>query len=549
MGCNSSSSNDELPPDHLAKVMTKPALVNEQPIKDLLLSPDFEKDSNKIEGVYKMEVPPEITDVCKTIEDLGGRGMLVGGSVRDMIINQERRTDMKPKDFDVEVYGFTLEELDKILVEKFGRDKVNFGVGAAFGIIKVYVPGITEPLDFSVPREDNKTGVGHKGFTIAQNPKMTLVQAAKRRDITINSTCYDPLTKCLYDPYGGVEDIKSQTIRMTDEKTFIEDPLRVLRVAQFASRLNFRVDKKTLDVCALLVQNQELEILYPVANSKKDESKERIGLSVERVREEFEKLILKGIRPSVGLEILRKIGYVEKYMPELNALIGVQQEHEWHPEGDVWTHTLQVADAAAKVATREKLNDEQKLVLVYSAICHDLGKPPTTKFEDGRIRSRGHEEAGVEPSRNLLNRFYNDMNGKKGLAEITKQVLPLVAEHLKPKQYWLNATKKVDDSPESEDTDEKLVDPPKALKRLAKRLAEGKARKNSYPDGGGTNLYMLALLAEADQEGRNPKENKSLEREEVEELEEWQSWFLEIAKELKIADKPLPNYFKGEEVM
>ena len=186
---------------------------------------------------------------------------------------------------------------------------------------------------------------------------------------------------------------------------------------------------------------------------------------------------------------------------------------------------------------------------MYSAICHDLGKPPTTKFEDGRIRSRGHEEAGVEPSRNLLNRFYNDMNGKKGLAEITKQVLPLVAEHLKPKQYWLNATKKVDDSPESEDTDEKLVDPPKALKRLAKRLAEGKARKNSYPDGGGTNLYMLALLAEADQEGRNPKENKSLEREEVEELEEWQSWFLEIAKELKIADKPLPNYFKGEEVM
>ncbi len=326
--------------------------------------------------------------------------LLVGGFVRDVLLGKH------PKDADVEVYGVSPERLETLLGELFGT--VNT-VGKAFGILKVPV-GEGLELDVSIPRRESKAGRGHTGFKTESDPSLTIQEAAARRDFSLNALAMDAHTGVIFDPHGGVEDIERKRLRATDSERFQDDPLRVLRGVQFAARLGFTVEPSTMELMRTMVERGDLD-----------------ELSKERVTEEWKKLLLKAERPSVGLALMRDLGILEKYAPEVAALEGVPQEAEWHPEGDVWIHTNMVVDAAAAIL-HERFADrpeEERLSLMVGALCHDFGKPATTREEDGRLRSKGHEDAGVEPARAFLARF--TFGGA-----VERAAVAIARDHLKP---------------------------------------------------------------------------------------------------------------------
>lgn len=330
----------------------------------------------------------------------GGRPVAMGGSVRDHLLGQE------PKDIDVEVYGLPLDVLERAL-----QPFEVHAVGRAFGVLKVgvVVGDQKETFDVALPRRESKSGRGHKGFVVESDPHMDPRHAAARRDFTVNAIGVDLRTGDWVDPWQGVLDLRAGVLRHVSP-AFDEDPLRVLRAAQFAARFSFAVADETLARCRAL--RDELSTL-----------------PVERVWGEMEKLALKGVWPSLGLQVLRAAGALEALFPELVALIGCPQEPEWHPEGDVWIHTLMVTDEAARLARDEALPPPERLRLVLGALCHDLGKPATTKLADGRVRSRDHEAQGEPPTRTFLARI----GAPKDLVE---DIVALVRDHLKPFQLW-----------------------------------------------------------------------------------------------------------------
>ncbi len=323
--------------------------------------------------------------ICRAVAGAGGRAFLVGGSVRDALL------DEPVKDLDIEVFGIEPDVLRALLGERFELDLV----GQSFGVLKIRHLDI----DVSIPRRESKHGLGHKGFEIHSDASLTVPEAAERRDFTINAMAWDPLANELIDPADGRRDLEQRILRHVSGK-FSEDPLRVLRGMQFAARFELEPAPETLELCRRI---------------------EPEGLARERILDEWKKLILSGKKISSGLNLLRDCGWI-RYYPELEALIDCPQEPEWHPEGDVWIHTLHVMDAFAG----ERLGDDwEDLVVGLGCLCHDLGKPATTTFEDGRIRSKGHEEAGEEPTRTFLDRMSNQQR-------LVDQVVPLVREHLKP---------------------------------------------------------------------------------------------------------------------
>lgn len=365
------------------------------------------------------------------IQAAGGRCYAVGGCVRDQLL------ELACKDLDVEVFGLSGSELVSIL-EPFGR--VN-EVGVSFGVIKLRTADGTE-YDFTLPRRDNKTGQGHRGFQVEIDPTMSLREAALRRDFTLNaiSRCLD--SGQIQDPLGGRDDLQQGVLRACSEH-FAEDPLRVLRGMQFAARFDFCMVPETVALSASLLGEYE-------------------SLAVERVRGEWQKWALRGRVPSRGLQVLRDTGWLSRY-PELQALIDVPQDPEWHPEGDVWVHTLHVCDAAAAIADRDGVEGEHREVLLFSALCHDLGKATTTEHVNGRWRAHGHCEEGVALSRSLLER----LGCPQGIIE---QVEPLVAEHLAYASGNIS---------------------PRMVRRLARRLQPA-------------SVLQLIRLIEADHNGRPP---------------------------------------------
>lgn len=313
---------------------------------------------------------------------------LVGGYVRDSLLGIES------DDADLEVYRLPVEALQSLLEELFpGRVHL---VGRQFGVF--HIPCSNGTLDVALPRRESKTAPGHRGFEVTGDPNMSIEDAARRRDFTINAILQNPLTGELIDPYHGKEDLEARRLRVVNKETFIEDPLRLYRAAQFVARFGLDVDGETLELLKTLNANGSLDELPP-----------------ERITDELKKLLLSD-KPSIGFELLKNIGVIEKYYPELAKLKDTPQEPEWHPEGDVWIHTMMVVDQAANIATRDNLNDEQRLLCVLGALCHDLGKALTTApmEKDGviRMRSLGHEKAGIEPTRELLGRltFGHDVN-------------------------------------------------------------------------------------------------------------------------------------------
>lgn len=318
--------------------------------------------------------------------------MIVGGSVRDFLIDP----NLEPKDLDVEVYRLPVEQLVELLQ---GYGKVDL-VGKSFGVIKLTTK--ETDYDFSLPRTENKEGKGHTGFIVEVDPNISPRQAARRRDFTINSIAYDPLTGEFIDHFYGEIHLNSKFLVATS-KAFLEDPLRVLRGFQFAARFDLEGSNETLKLCRSLIDEY------------KDLSKERIWI-------EWYKWATKSVKPSKGLEFLDQCGWLTLY-PELEALKDVKQDSEYHPEGCVWTHTLHVVDSGSRICDRENITGYRRAVVVFAALCHDLGKPACTEFVEDRWRSRGHEQAGVEPTR----RFLDSIGCPKA---ITDQVIPLVERHL-----------------------------------------------------------------------------------------------------------------------
>ena len=373
-----------------------------------------------------MQLSAELAKLANAIHQQGGQPILVGGSVRDYLLGQTI-----PKDLDLEVYHLEAIELERVL-SQFGKV---LRVGKSFGVLRL----ITEhaEYDVSLPRRESKTGKGHKGFLVNADPRMTFEEASVRRDFTINSIGFDPIQQQWLDPHRGQEDLKKGILRHVGP-AFAEDPLRVLRGAQFAARLNFQLAPETLELCQTLDLNE---------------------LSRERLLGEFAKLLLRAERPSIGLEILRQTKAL-RFFPELEALIDVPQDPTWHPEGCVWTHTLMVVDEAAKLRVGEEKND---LVLMFGALCHDFGKPETTIWKDGHWRSPAHDVLGMQPTEKFLRRLTDE-------ASLIEKVTVLVREHLRPSMLY-NDREKVT---------------PGAIRRLALRV--------SIPE--------LLLVAEADHFGR-----------------------------------------------
>ncbi|NNE98868.1 MAG: CCA tRNA nucleotidyltransferase [Pyrinomonadaceae bacterium] len=411
------------------------------------------------------DIPQNIIKLAESIKSNGGRALLVGGCVRDELMG------IAPKDWDVEVYGIDAADLKEI-VASFGDVNV---VGEAFTVYK-----IGNDLDISMPRRDRKVSKGHKGFVVEGDPDMSFEEAAKRRDFTVNAILLDILTGEIIDCYGGQEDIRKGLLRMVSSETFGEDSLRVLRAAQFAARLEFDIDEETVEVC------KNIDVT---------------DLPSERIWGEFEKFLLKADKPSIGLKWIYDLGVVDQMFPELEALVGVEQEPEWHPEGNVDVHTMLVLDEARKLI--DDLDYPKQVAVMLGALCHDFGKPATTEFFNGRIRSHAHDVAGVEPTESFLDKLnIHKLDGY----DVRNQVIQLVIHHLKPGMFY-----KVKDE---------MGDG--AFRRLARKVE---------PD-------LLYRVARADSLGRNaewvPKE-KHFEPKS-------QEWFIKKVRELEVeteAPKPI----------
>lgn len=333
-----------------------------------------------------------------TIEGQGGMAMLIGGAVIDSL------QGMPIKDVDIEVYGLSYAEL-VVLIE--GLELPCNLVGKSFGVIKTTINHIE--IDVSIPRKENKVGIGHKGFDVLLDEKMTPAEAGKRRDLTINSMYQNLHNGEIVDPFNGLEDLRKGIIKATSKDTFVDDPLRVLRIMQLLPRKGKEVDKGTMELCQSMV------------NTFSELPKERIFV-------EWEKLLLKAEKPSIGLGFLKDSGWLIHF-PELNDLIGCPQNPIWHPEGDVWIHTKMVLDNAAKL--RSQIPEDWKLAYMFGALLHDVGKPSTTTPD---LKAYGHDEAGIEISEAFLNRITNDK-------DLISKVTTIVELHMRPGQLFRSKAK------------------------------------------------------------------------------------------------------------
>jgi tRNA nucleotidyltransferase (CCA-adding enzyme) len=399
-------------------------------------------------------MPPELERILRETPELN-RAFLVGGCVRDALLGIPHG-----KDFDVEVFGADYETLLKAL-SRWGRTDL---VGRSFGVVKL-TTGSGHNYDFSVPRKDSKVAPGHKGFAVEFDPAITPRDAASRRDFTINSIMYDPRRREVMDFFGGVADLKNRVLRHTSG-AFAEDPLRVLRGMQFAGRFDLRAAPETIAL------SREIKSAYG-------------ELAVERVCGEWFKWAELCGKPSAGLRFLFDSGWMD-YFPEIKAMAGTPQEPEWHPEGDVWTHTCHCCDAMAGLQDWRSADAESRIVYMLAILAHDFGKPATTRQEvkEGRMRivSPGHEEVGGELAAVFLDRM-------RAPTAIRERVIPLVRNHLFHFQEMSD----------------------RAVRRLARRLA---------PE----NIHGLCVVMTADSMGRPPRpatvpENVKLLLERAHELE------------------------------
>jgi tRNA nucleotidyltransferase (CCA-adding enzyme) len=391
--------------------------------------------------------------IALAIRDAGGRALIVGGWIRDRLLGRDS------KDVDLEVFGIDAARLRQVL-ETFGRVET---VGESFQVYKL------GDIDVSLPRRESKAGRGHRGFDVTGDPHLSIADAARRRDFTVNAIAWDPLTGEYEDPFDGRGDINRRVLRVVDPSRFPDDSLRVLRAVQLAARLEFHLDDETRALCRAIPLDD---------------------LPSERVWGEIEKLLF-APHPSLGFTLMLELDVVSKLFPELERLVGCPQEPEWHPEGDVWVHTLQVVDQAR--VRVEDLERPQQIAVMLGALCHDFGKPATTALIDGRIRSMDHEEQGVAPATLFLDRI--NVHSIDGY-DVRRQALGFVAHHLKP-GAWYKVRDEIGDG---------------AFRRLSQKV----------------DLELLARLAKADCLGRSPGQFDCTAMD----------WFLERARTLGVEHRP-----------
>ena len=413
-----------------------------------------------------MSNPPlqQAIEIAQLVRASGGRALIVGGFIRDRLLGRPSR------EVDIEVFGIPEDDL-RALLGRLGRVEA---VGQQFAVYKM------GSVDVALPRRESKSGHGHKGFTVSGDPTMSFREAARRRDFTINAIGWDPLTDTYEDPFEGRGDLDRRLLRVVDPTTFGDDSLRVLRALQFAARFELTADDRTKAICRGIPLDD---------------------LPAERIWGEFEKLLLQAARPSIGFALAREIAVTNRLLPEMHALIDCPQEPDWHPEGDVWIHTLMVIDEA-----RERNGDLDRprlATVMLAAVCHDFGKPSTTAVIDGRIRSLGHEEAGVAPATALLDRL--NVQSLDGF-DVRTQVLAITAHHLKPGAFY-----KVRDE---------LTDG--AFRRLAQKV----------------DMELLARVAKADCCGRTGTFDCSA-----------MDWFLEHSRALGVEHRPPSPILMGRHLL
>jgi len=325
-------------------------------------------------------------EVARLVAEKGGRTFYVGGFVRDALIHKEN------KDVDIEVHGITPKCLESIL-DTLGQ---RMTIGESFGIfgLKGY------SLDIAMPRKEEARGQGHKDFDIFVDPFIGTEAAARRRDFTFNALMQDVLTGEIVDHFGGVADLHDGVLRHVNDQSFAEDPLRVLRAAQFAARFGFRVAEETVLLCS------RMELAH---------------LPRERIEGELKKALLKAERPSIFFEVLRQMDQLDHWFPEVKALIGVKQNPVYHSEGDVWKHTMMVLDEAAKLRDRAA----NPYWFMLAAVTHDFGKAVSTEEQDGVLHSYHHEIQGLPLAEAFLRRITWE-------TKLIEYVLNLTEQHMKP---------------------------------------------------------------------------------------------------------------------
>ncbi|MDR2754789.1 MAG: HD domain-containing protein [Planctomycetaceae bacterium] len=403
---------------------------------------------------------PKVRRIIELLFEGGASDCLfVGGYVRDIFLE----VVSKERDIDIEVYGLTYKKIIKILRPFF---HVNL-VGQSFGTIK-----IDNEIDLSIPRTESKWGVGHKGFAVSSDPNLDPYTAFSRRDFTMNAIGLRP-DGSIYDPFDGLSDLKRKILRAPTQ-AFCEDPLRVLRGMQFVSRFGFEMELRTIEFCRTILS-------------------EFTTLSAERILGEWKKWAIKGRFPSKGLELLKVTGWVACF-PELAALMNVPQNPVYHPEGDAFTHTALTCNAAATIAEEQNFEDQDRMILLFAAICHDFGKPATTILnKHGVWVSPNHAFEGVVPATQFLERL-------RAPNRVVEHVRSLVREHLAHTVIPMN--EKPDFS---------------SVRRLANRLEP-------------TNIRMWSALCRADSLGCGAGQSRHR-------IETWE----EVAEKLEIRDKkPIP---------
>ena len=334
--------------------------------------------------------------IAQLAAQAGGRAYFVGGFVRDRLMGKDQ------KDIDIEVHGLQPDVL-RALLSKIGAV---LQYGSSFGVF-----GLAGcEMDIAMPRKERATGHGHRDFDVSVDPFIGTKEAARRRDFTINAMMQDVLTGEVVDHFGGQADLAAGIIRHVDDASFAEDPLRVLRCAQFAARFQVETAENGMHCFSVAPKTTEL-------CSRMDLS----ALSRERVEGELKKALLQADKPSVFFEVLRSMDQLGIWFPELKALIGLPQDAVYHPEGDVWTHTMQVTDRAA--AFRSEVSEPYRFMLL--ALLHDLGKISTTEEKNGRIHAYGHEPVGLP----LIESFLRRITGEEA---VIRYVLGMVPIHMKP---------------------------------------------------------------------------------------------------------------------
>jgi tRNA nucleotidyltransferase (CCA-adding enzyme) len=396
-----------------------------------------------------IELSSSTKSVLKAIRQAGGTPIIVGGSVRDAILNAEKGAGTyQAKDIDIEVFGI---EDPALLKDYLARRAPVDERGVSFGVLTMQMGGTD--YDISLPRRDSKSGRGHKGFDIEVDPTLGEVEAFGRRDFTINAMGFDPTKEELVDPYGGTQDLYDRVLRHTTP-AFSDDPLRVLRGVQFAARFGFDMAPETVEESARI--------------------KDSFGeIATERVWGEFEKILTKGTHVSKAIHVLQDTGWMDHF-PELGRMADVPQDPKWHPEGDVLTHLGLAADRAIEKSISADAVKARPLV-VFTALVHDFGKygdgTQIHKNPDGtldKITSYGHDDMADE----AIDSFAARIGAPRSLSDPAKKI---VREHM-------SHVTAGDGEPSSS-----------AVRKLVRRLGDG---------SDGATLANWARVVDADHGGR-----------------------------------------------